>query len=259
MKCLFKITTKKLIGSLFLLGLICSTATGCLAHSPVSMQASKTRWYKHVEKTEQAVPVSTDLPQISSAYRANKDELEQAQLLRLKVYKSTIELASNDFEKTKNKISATTKKLQGYVQKMDSDYVITRIPAKNFDQAISEFSKLGRVISKKIELEDVTEDAIDYQAKLAALEAQIARLEALTKKVKKVEDILKCEAEITKIRNEIEALKIRIRRAKNQIIYSTIRVWLHKKIRVVTPLPEGFKIPSASSWVEQLGLDTLIY
>ena len=259
MKNLLHCFNKQLIIAICLLSAF--VTTGChssLAYNAKGFGVNQSKLREHINSQPATKIIRSELPSIPSEYCATEKEVQEAQSMRLKIYKSTLELASDNFEKTKEAIHSETTKLKRYIQKMDSDYVITRIPADKFNQAIKNFCKLGRVIAKKIELEDITENTIDYQAKLKALEAQKKRLQELMNKITKVDEILKCENEITRIQNRIEEIKLRMRRVKNEVIYSTIRIWLHKKVIIVSPLPKGFKIPNSANWTNHLGLENLL-
>lgn len=101
-----------------------------------------------------------------------------------------------------------------------------RIPADNFNSVITELTakNIGRVVSRSITGEDVTEEFIDLEARLTNLTRQEERYRQLLDKAESVEDILKVENELTRIRSNIESLESRLKYLNNQVSMSTIEV-----------------------------------
>lgn len=253
---------------ILMLGLIMSAVssmTGC-----VSMDVAPKECWASAENADRFVSVDSDKigaeADKSSVDLASvdpeipNDELEAAKVKRVRIYRGTLKLAVQDFIGTQSRCEATAKQFGGYIQKADGRIIIVRIPVEKFNQAMTSFEKIGKVVERNIELEDVTNQRIDITARLKNLRAQEKRLrEMLNKKGDiKLKDLLAVEQELTRVQTEIEVLQARLALMKNQISYSTIIIGLEKLIIRKPVLREDFEMSTPSSWVNELGLDQLM-
>jgi hypothetical protein len=99
-----------------------------------------------------------------------------------------------------------------------------RVPQKNFYPALERFETVGKVRSKDISGQDVTEEYIDLKARLGNLEKQETRLQEILGMAVTVEEILKVEKELERVRGEIERLTGRLNYLDKNIEMSTITV-----------------------------------
>ncbi len=101
-----------------------------------------------------------------------------------------------------------------------------RIPTDRFNTVIKEITELesGRVISRSITGEDVTEEYIDLETRITNFKKQEEKYRQLLERAESVEDILKVENELNRVRTNIESLEGRIKYLNNQINLSTIEV-----------------------------------
>lgn len=99
-----------------------------------------------------------------------------------------------------------------------------RAPADRFDAAMIELRQLGRVVAENQSSQDVTEEAIDLEARAANLEEQERRLRALLGRAGKIEEIMQVENELARVRTEIDGLRGRQRFLADQAAYSTVNL-----------------------------------
>ncbi len=111
--------------------------------------------------------------------------------------------------------------------------VILRIPAGGFDAAMDDIRALGSVRSQNVNTQDVTEEYVDLQARLDALEHQYEQYSRIMEKAETVEDILRVQVEMERVQVEIERITGRMRYLDNRIDLATITVSLHE------PTPVG--------------------
>jgi hypothetical protein len=111
--------------------------------------------------------------------------------------------------------------------------VILRIPAAGFDAAMDDIQVLGSVRSQNVNTQDVTEEYVDLQARLDALEYQYEQYSRIMERAETVEDILRVQVEMERVQVEIESLTGRMRYLDNRIDLATITVSLHE------PTPVG--------------------
>jgi len=99
------------------------------------------------------------------------------------------------------------------------------------DQAIKEIAKLGKVTSKNVSSNDITDSYRDSEIRLEnALKSRNRYLELLAK-AENVEATLKVERELERLNTEIDILKGRLKNYDNQITYSQIDVYLFQKVK----------------------------
>ncbi len=116
-----------------------------------------------------------------------------------------------------------------------------RIPAVHFDAAMAAAGNLGRVRSRNVSTQDVSEQFYDLQTRLDTRKILRDRLQAYLTQAANMEDLLGIERELNSTLTEIESMEGRMRRLSNQIDYSTITVDLNLPYRTTD---QGFQWPS---------------
>ena len=116
-----------------------------------------------------------------------------------------------------------------------------RIPAVHFDAAMAAAGNLGRVRSRNISTQDVSEQFYDLRTRLDTRKILQDRLQSYLAQAKDMEDLLHIERELNSTLTEIESMEGRMRRLSNQIDYSTITVDLQLPYRTTD---QGFQWPS---------------
>jgi len=139
---------------------------------------------------------------------------------------------------TKRSIQKIAASLNGYIAKENtygyhdnpSEELIIRIPAKNFDKFLDEVLQgAEEVDSKHIDIEDVTEQFVDIEARLKNKKQLEAKYQELLVKANNMEDILKIEKEISIIREDIEASEGKLKYLSNRVSFSTITLRYYEK------------------------------
>ncbi len=101
-----------------------------------------------------------------------------------------------------------------------------RVPAENLDALVKSVSELGTVVSVSVQASDVTEQAIDLEARLTNLRAEEVRLRELLDRAVKVEDVLAVDRELARVRGEVESLDAQLTYLKRQAARATLTVTL---------------------------------
>ena len=97
-----------------------------------------------------------------------------------------------------------------------------RVPEEKFGTILGELEVMGKVLSKHIESEDVTERFIDTQAQLKNKERQEQRLLEIMGKANNVGELMQVENELNRVRSEVDILKGRMKYLQGATSYSTI-------------------------------------
>ena len=115
--------------------------------------------------------------------------------------------------------------------------VVARIPAEKLDEFLGSISAMGKVVSKRSGIRDVTSDYIDVESHLTALKTeQTALLALLGKDGASLEEIIAVQDRLSEVRAEIESYEKQRRVFDDLISYSTVTLSLEEVERVtVTP------------------------
>ncbi len=139
----------------------------------------------------------------------------------------------NDLTTTKQKVETALKANGGYIAKENSydysnnptDELIVRVPAKDFDKFLAEvLSGVEKIDYKRVDIEDVTEQFVDIEARLKSKRQLETKYAELLTKATSMEDILKIQKEMEIIREEIESAEGRLKYLSNQVGYSTLKI-----------------------------------
>jgi hypothetical protein len=108
-----------------------------------------------------------------------------------------------------------------------------RVPADRFDELLTQLEKLAmRIENKSINTQDVTEEFIDVEARLATKKSLEERYREILKQAKTVADIVSIESQIATVRADIESMQGRMNYLENQIAFSTLQVSYYQRIGI---------------------------
>ena len=191
----------------------------------------------------------------SSMVMSANSNLKKAQQPKIIVERKLIKNGSlsfetYDLEKTRKKIFEAIKKYKGYTSS-DNEYTASnrisntisiRVPAKEFDNFLLEVSKgVERFDSKNININDVTEQFVDTEARLKTKKKLEVKYLELLKKAKTVREILDVERQLANVRSEIESKEGRLKYLQSQVSFSTLTVTFYKKITSESNFSRKFK------------------
>lgn len=123
--------------------------------------------------------------------------------------------------------------------------VTIRVPRDRFDAAVEQLGRLGDVPGQHLSSEDVTEEAIDLNARLNASVREEQSLLALLGRADSVADVLGIERELTRVRSQIERLQGQINVLQSRIDMSTIYVTLFSRVSVGVPPSAALDLESS--------------
>jgi len=101
-----------------------------------------------------------------------------------------------------------------------------RVPSGKFGGALDEVARLGKQESRSVDTEDVTEEVVDLDSRIASQQASVARTRALFSQAKTISEIVSVEAELGKREAELASLQARKRKLDDLTTFSTITATL---------------------------------
>jgi len=161
-------------------------------------------------------------------YRERSDELNKNSKI---IYNAQLQLIVKNPDTINIHLVRIAKKHKGYAQTVGSRYSVIRVATDSLSRAISDIASLGKLESKNISGEDVTDQFQDFQIRLDNAEKARTRYLELLQKAQNVEETLKVEKELERLNVEIDLLKGKINRLSHLTEYSTISVRLKEKVK----------------------------
>jgi len=179
---------------------------------------------------------------------------------RLLVWTASFSLEVADMDKAKLQLSQRMLALGGYVEeRSDSgDYgqsLVFRVPKDAFERALASVEQSGKMLSRHVKAEDVTEQYVDVETRLKNNRVLRDRLKELLGKAKNVQDILQIETELNRIQSEIDSMEARMRILSDQIQMSTVTVELRQQAAEKPPTiygPLGYVYKGAEWFITKL-------
>lgn len=178
---------------------------------------------------------------------------EAEQIERRLVYTGALTLAVPDPGEARARLAELALGLGGYVQSERDAAIVLRIPSARFREGLEGAARLGREVSRRLDVQDVTEQYIDLELRLKNARALRDRLEALLQKAEDVKSALEVERELTRVRLEIEQLEAQLRSLGQRASFGTLAVELRQMAqapRSAAALP--------FSWLGSLGVENLL-
>ncbi|MEU4237858.1 DUF4349 domain-containing protein [Actinoplanes sp. NPDC026619] len=99
-----------------------------------------------------------------------------------------------------------------------------RVPAEKFATTVDGLSKLGTEESREINTEDVTEQTVDLDARIAVQDARVASGRKLLGQAKSLDDLVMLEKEVATRESDLASLQAKKRRLADLTALSTITV-----------------------------------
>ena len=124
-----------------------------------------------------------------------------------------------------------------------------RVLPKAFDQTITALAALGDERSRRLGSEDVTDQVVDLEARLATQRASVDRVRTLLGEAEKLGEVVQIEAELTKRTADLEALAARLESLNARVDLSTITLRLDSEGGpVLSSAPLGFGDGLRAGW-----------
>lgn len=146
---------------------------------------------------------------------------------------AVISIETNSVDEGYDKILNISKQYNGYIESTSENTsengqktinIVLKIPADDFEYAISNIKSLGHVKTIRINSSDITEQYYDVQARIKNLEIQEESLQSLMKKASNISDILQIEDKLNDVQTQIDSYKSQIKLWDSMTNMSTINL-----------------------------------
>jgi hypothetical protein len=123
-----------------------------------------------------------------------------------------------------------------------------RVPSDRFDAVLADLSELGDEQSRHLSSEDVGDQVIDLEARLATQRASVDRVRALLDEADALGQVVQIEGELTRRTADLESLEARLQSLEGAVALSTVVVRLHSQDGPVAGSALGFGDGLRSGW-----------
>jgi len=197
-----------------------------------------------------AVASAQEVPQSSAAAfgRAAAAPVEQAATApsqaprTARIIRSiTLAIVAKDFADVRPAVDRILRDVSGFVGQIQVSgtedearwlRATLRVPAARVDEAVQNLRTLGTVVDENQSGEDVTEQIVDLEARLANSRNTERRLvEVLKNRTGKVTEVLEVEREMARVRSEIEVMEARRTTIEQRVTYATITLDVREQRR----------------------------
>jgi hypothetical protein len=205
--------------------------TGCARAAPTSAPQ-----YAEAPREEMASEPGSRSATGSVAYDAASVNLEAAEPTKMIIYNAELYLVVKDSGAAEEDITKMVEGLEGYVSN-SSSYTYSgglrritltlRLPAEKFNEAMSALRDMAMEVTQEtIGTQDVTQEYVDLESRLRALEAKADRLEQLMEEAEDTEAVLAVYDQLSQTQIEIEQTKGRMQYLERSAAMATITVSL---------------------------------
>ena len=129
-----------------------------------------------------------------------------------------------------------------------SAYLQFRVPQSRLDATIETLSELGQVKNRTIRAEDVSNQLVDYEARLRNLRRAEEAVLKILDRSGDVGEILQVAQELSRIREQIEQITAQLQQLKTQVAYSTVNLYLSESVADIPPLERSWGQELKQAW-----------
>ncbi len=159
-----------------------------------------------------------------------------------------MEVQSHDV--TLQAVQTITRSMGGYVTNTSTElayhnvkktHATVRVPSVTFDSAMVRFRNLAITVEREsIQGQDVTEEFVDTEARLANKRAEEKQLLIILQRTGSVRDLLEVQRELFRVREEIERFEGRRKYLQSQVDLATISIEFHEPYPAAISQHGGF-------------------
>lgn len=208
------------------------------------------------------IPTSEESSPSGGETASGEDQPNARAIDRRIIYTAEVSIVVKDFENLEAELPKLVKESGGFIANANIDRTSgqnrygswqVRIPVEQYDHFLEAVDKLGIPERHNQSAQDVTEEYVDLEARIAnkkKLEERI--LELLANSEGKIKDVIEVERELARVRSEVEQMEGRLRYLKNRIALTTVTVSAREQRDYTPPSAPTFLTRLTDSWSESL-------
>ncbi len=127
-------------------------------------------------------------------------------------------------------------------------WISVRVPSDRLQETIAALAEIGTVTASQIDRRDVTTEAVDLRARVAALETSVARLTELLAQSASTADLIAAESALSARQSELDSLRQQLTWLEGQVDLSSVSITLTEPAPAVNADPAGFGDGVVAGW-----------
>lgn len=167
------------------------------------------------------------------------------------IYTANMQIGVYNVQEATNVVEALPERLGGWVHARSEGHITMKIPAAKLRPAMEELSKLGNVLARDLQAQDVTAEFTDLETRIRVLRETQTQLLELLKRSKTVEEALNVRRALDDTTMQLETALGRMRQLQSQISFSTLTVTLSEQGPYSGTPSSNDPFP----WVDSLGVE----
>ncbi|MDR1735084.1 MAG: DUF4349 domain-containing protein [Oscillospiraceae bacterium] len=172
---------------------------------------------------------------------------------------ASVDLQTRMYDAFVSSIQAKLDEVGGYIESNNeynydsgrNAYYVIRVPAERLDAFLDGLSANATVISRSVQLTDITDNMIQTGSRKKALEAEEKALLSILEKAETVDEIIKVQDRLSQVRAELESYTQSLAHLQNLVQYSTVNMSIQEVERITTP-KQTFGALAGSGFVNSL-------
>ncbi len=104
--------------------------------------------------------------------------------------------------------------------------IVLRVPQEEYDAVLKELSGTGKLLNRKAEAKDVTEQVVDVDSRITSQRTSVARVRDMMDRATELSDVVMLEGELNTRQTELEALLAQQASLKDRTSMATITLEL---------------------------------
>ncbi|RRR75241.1 DUF4349 domain-containing protein [Streptomyces sp. RP5T] len=104
--------------------------------------------------------------------------------------------------------------------------VVLRVPVEKYDEVLADLEGAGKLLERTANAQDVTDQVVDVQSRIATQRASVARIRELMDKATRLSDVVTLEGELSSRQADLESLLARQATLKDRTSLATITLSL---------------------------------
>jgi hypothetical protein len=172
---------------------------------------------------------------------------------------ASVSVQVKDVPKALDEARATAENAGGYVGSEtttadevghEHTRVVLRVPVDKYEAVLAELEGAGKLLERTAKAQDVTDQVVDVDSRIASQRASVARIRELMDRATKLSDVVTLEGELSARQADLESLLAQQASLKDRTNLATVTLSLSEKPSKETPKDDdpGFVDALAGGW-----------
>lgn len=154
---------------------------------------------------------------------------------RKRIKTGYLEMIVDDTAESTRVIKGRLNAVDGWISAENTDgswvYLTLRVPAADFDAFIDGMEGLGKVVQRRVDVTDVTDQYVDLEERIRNKTILRDRYRAYLDRSADIEEILQVERALSDVTYEIESLQGSLKSLDRRVVFSTLDLTLRPPIK----------------------------